>query len=254
MNFTLIKNPNLPQKRLVHCLVGKNNTDEIKELSELGVKCITLNPKLDLDAEISNHADIYAFNCGDGKILIATDFTRKAGENCELPSELFSFSAVSSNIRSPYPEDVALNAALLQNKLFCNTKYVAPEILSYAKVKAISVIHTNQGYSRCSMCIVSENAVITEDCGLAKLLKKYQIDVLTVRQGDVKLSEKHSGFLGGASAKLSKDIIYFGGNLKEHRDYTEIAAFLNKHHVKPVFNTNRTLTDFGGIIQLTECI
>lgn len=252
MKYKLIEQPNLPEGKVAHCLIGKNNTNEIQELSKIGIKCFELKANPDLCSEISGHADMSAFNCGKGEILTAINIESEKGEWPEFPTELFSFKTIAQKICSPYPNDVALNATLLQDKLLCNAGYVAEEILEFAKYNNTSVIHSKQGYARCSMCVVAKNAIITEDKGIARLLKKHQFDVLVVESGDVALSEKHSGFLGGASAKLSKNTIYFSGNLIQHKNYTEIISFLEKYNIEPIFNRKRRLTDFGGIIQLTE--
>ena len=48
------------------------------------------------------------------------------------------------------------------------------------------------------------------------MLKNYQIDVLKIQPGYVALSEKHYGFIGGASARIADDTVYFSGNIAEH--------------------------------------
>ena len=134
--------------------------------------------------------------------------------------------------------------------LQANTLYV--EIIDFANSNNIEIINTKQGYSKCNLCIVNENTVITEDKGLACLLKNCQYNVLLISSGDVYLSDAHCGFLGGASCKVSPDKMYFSGDLSKHRDYESIINFLKLYNVKPIYNKSRKLTDFGGIIQLTE--
>ena len=58
-------------------------------------------------------------------------------------------------------------------------------------------INVSQGYSKCSLCIVNENSVITEDDGIAEVLKRHNMDVLKISAGDVLLSGLDYGFLGG---------------------------------------------------------
>ena len=127
-------------------------------------------------------------------------------------------------------------------------------VISFANSNNIEIIHAKQGYSKCSLCIVSDNAVITEDNGLAHLLKNYQFDVLLITSGDIYLSDAHCGFLGGASCKVSQDKMYFSGDLSSHKDFESIVNFLDFYNVKPIYNKSRKLTDFGGIIPLTEKI
>ena len=68
------------------------------------------------------------------------------------------------------------------------------------------------------------------------------------------MSDKHDGFIGGASAKISKNELYFSGNIENHPDFDQIKAFLDNYNVSMIYNKSRNLTDFGGIIQLTESV
>jgi hypothetical protein len=104
------------------------------------------------------------------------------------------------------------------------------------------------------ICIVNENAIITEDNGIIRLLKNSQIDVLKIEGGFIRLSDGHTGFLGGASGKIGKDKLFFNGNLKEHPSYNAIINFLDLHNVKPIYNESYKLTDIGSIIPITEKI
>ncbi len=239
--------PILPDKRIKKCLIGEAYTNEINDLYELGIECITLAPNKALDNEINCHADILSFNCGNGVIFADESI---AGELTDVLTK-DAIIAVS-DIKSPYPNDIKLNAAFLGDKLLCNKKYIANEILDFCKNQKIEVINTKQGYSKCSVCVLNEKAVITEDSGIAYLLKNCQIDVLEITPGNIFLSEKHNGFVGGASAKISANELYFSGNPEEHPDYLKIIRFLDKYNIKPIYNKNRHLCDFGGIIQIYD--
>lgn len=245
-----IKIPCLPQSDVKQCLIGEKYTDEINELKELGIECIPLKKNNYLDDEISCHADILAFNFSNGQVLINKGAT---GEE-ELQKIGIKSVVYKNKISSPYPNDIPLNVAFTGKHIICNSKYTAKEIIDFANCNNIEIISTKQGYSKCNLCVVSENAVITEDKGLACLLKKYQYNVLLITSGDIFISDAHYGFLGGASCKISPDKIYFSGDLSSHRDYESIVNFLNLYKVKPIYNKARKLTDFGGIIQLTEKI
>lgn len=247
---SLIKTPCLPSGELFECLIGESYTEEIKELREFGIKCIPLKENFLLEKEISCHADILAFNFGNGQVLLNKG---SAGEN-ELIKAGVTPVYYNKEISSPYPNDIHLNVAYTGRHIICNSKYTAREIPEFAEKNDIEIISTKQGYSKCNLCIVKENAVITEDSGLAYLLKKYQYNVLHISSGDIYLSDAHYGFLGGASCKLSPDKIYFSGDLSAHKDYERIMDFLDSFNVKPIYNKSRRLTDFGGIIQLTEKI
>ena len=246
----LIKIPCLPKGNVKHCLIGERYTNEIKELNELGIECISLKQNRLLEDEISCHADMNAFNFGNGQILLNNG---SIGES-ELQNIGFEPVISTSEISSPYPNDIPLNVAFTGKHIICNSAYTAKEIIDFANNNHIEIINTKQGYSKCNLCIVNENAVITEDSGLACLLKNYQYNVLLISSGDIYLSDAHYGFLGGASCKISHNEMYFSGDLSKHRDYESIVNFLELYNIKPIYNKSRKLTDFGGIIQLTEKI
>ncbi len=225
-------------------ILGSKYIEEIKELNDLGYDIITFSPSETLNNEISSHADINVFKYDD-TLFVNADIIEQIGE-CTAPYRLIPVVGISS----PYPSDIKLNCAVIGNNILCNTNHVAKEILDFAERNDIHIIHTNQGYSKCSVCVLNDNAVITDDDGIACLLKNYQMDVLKISKGDIYLSDKHYGFIGGASGKLNDKEIYFSGDISAHPDYKSIVKFLNKYHIKPVFNKNRKLNDFGGFITI----
>ena len=226
-------------------IIGEKYTDEIRELTELGCDVITFKPNPYLDEEINSHADINFFNCNNGNIVLSD------AVKGEIEPFLTDLRLVEcKGIKSPYPNDVALNCALIGKYLLCNTKYAAEEIKAFCKSNSIELLHTNQGYSKCSVCVLNENAVITECSAIASLLKNCQIDVLKIEKGYVALSEKHHGFIGGAGVMISENQMYFSGDISSHPNYAEISAFLDKYNIKPIFNKNRKLRDFGGFIKI----
>ncbi len=243
----LVSSPNLPENKVRKLIIGSRNTEEIAELKELGIDTVCIEGSNQLDSEIRSHADILCFNTGKGELLVSAELSE-----FNLTSDNFRVTAIRKSVKSPYPEDVLLNCAFIGDKIICNKKYVSDEIIAFAETNKLTVIHTNQGYSKCSLCVINKNAVITDDSGLYSLLKNYQIDVLKIESGQVYLSNKHSGFIGGASGLLSNKLIYFSGDICSHKNYEDIKCFLDNYSINIYCNKSRQLRDFGGIIQLTE--
>lgn len=148
-----------------------------------------------------------------------------------------------------YPDDAAYNIANTGKFAICNTKYADAVALHEMDAEVINVA---QGYAKCAICIVDENSVITEDEGIARQLERYNIDVLKISVGDVSLSGMDYGFLGGASGKLSKDILAFAGDITTHRDFEDIARFCQSKNVKPISLCEGALADIGSIIPIIE--
>lgn len=241
----IMNTPLLPNNRIKSCIIGERYYNEIKELTHLGINCITIPENKSLHNEISCHADILAFNCGNSQILAEKTI---AGE---LQGKITGYDVISvDEITSPYPNDIGLNVFFDGKRLFGNSKFIKREIIDFCNENNIEIIHTNQGYTKCSICAVSDNAVITEDDGLAYLLKNYQYDVLKIEKGFVALSDEHYGFIGGASALISDKEIYVSGDISKHPNYREIKTFTDKYNISLIYNKNRPLTDFGGIINI----
>ena len=154
-----------------------------------------------------------------------------------------------SDLTGTYPEDAAYNVACVGKYLIHNLKYTDKVILSETKKEKI---HVAQGYTKCSLCIVNENSVITEDAGIAQTLERHNIDVLKISAGDVFLDGLDYGFLGGASGKISENILAFAGDITTHRDYREIRDFCIKRNVEPISLCDGKLTDIGSIIPVFE--
>lgn len=235
--------PLIPKNKISSCIIGERYYNEIKELRSLGIKCITIPENKALSDEISSHADILCFSCGNGNMLAEKSV---AGE-LELKLPDYNIIPVGE-ISSPYPDDVGLNAFFSGRHLLCNSKYIKKELSDFCRDNNIEIIHTNQGYTKCSVCAVADNAIITEDDAIPSLLNFYQYDVLKISKGFVQLSDSHYGFIGGAAAMISDTELYISGDISAHPDYERIKAFTDKYNVSLIYNKNRPLTDFGGII------
>lgn len=148
-----------------------------------------------------------------------------------------------------YPDDAAYNVANTGKFAICNLKYTDKVVLDNLTCDTVNV---PQGYAKCSVCIVDENSVITEDAGIARSLERYNIDVLKISAGDVKLDGMDYGFLGGASGKLSENILAFTGDIATHRDFEKIVKFCQGKNVTPVSLCEGPLTDIGSIIPVAD--
>ena len=156
---------------------------------------------------------------------------------------------ISKNIEKDYPNNVMLNCVVLNGKLICNTKTIADEVLQMAIKDNLKIINVNQGYTKCSTCIVNENAIITSDKSIYKSCRN-EMDVLLIRQGYIKLSGTDYGFIGGSSFKYNRNTLVFSGNIKLHPDYESIKSFAQNHNVELLSLTENTMIDIGSIIPI----
>lgn len=147
-----------------------------------------------------------------------------------------------------YPGDCAYNVARLGNKIIGNISCLDTKIKEIYQAENCIFIDVKQGYTKCNLCIINENSVITEDEGLFKTLSECGIDVLKITPGFVKLSGFPYGFIGGASGSIDKNTVAFFGNLKMHPQYEEIKSFAKSKQVDIICLSSTELSDFGSIL------
>ena len=149
-----------------------------------------------------------------------------------------------------YPDDIAFNCAVVGNYVFCKKDYLDKEILKYLEENDFNIINTKQGYAKCSTCVVSDNAIITEDDNIVECALNAGIDALKIRKGYVKLDGYDYGFIGGASGLLNKNLLCFNGCIENHHDFSAIRNFCLKHNVELLSLNNEPLYDVGSIITI----
>lgn len=217
-------------------------------LEENGYKVIALPPYSGLQSAVASHPDMLIFATDDKLITSKGYYT----ENRAIIDEILQSCGLelvlsSVEIGEKYPNDVIFNAAKIGKYLVANTDYIAKEILSAMAEKGIKAINIKQGYSKCSICIVSDNAVITSDSGIYKTLcEETQLDVLKISEGFVDLVPYNHGFIGGATG-ADKENVYFCGDLNTHPDCDKIKNFCKKYSKNAVSLSGGKLTDIGTI-------
>jgi len=193
---------------------------------------------------ICGHADIMLHKTCDNEIICEPsiyDYFKLKLTGCNTVKG-------ESLLNDKYPYDIAYNVCCVSNKVFCNTKYTDKKILYRYNEMDYEIIDIKQGYAKCSVCVVSDNAIITGDKGIAKAAEKNNIDVLLTSNDDIKLPGMNNGFIGGATGLLSKDRLAVNGNIEYHRDCRKIIDFCTGYGVEIIsLNTGR-IVDIGSII------
>ena len=113
------------------------------------------------------------------------------------------------------------------------------------------IINVNQGYTKCSVCAVSDKAFITDDKSIYQALKSADYDVLEVEKGSVALDGYDYGFIGGACTMIDDGTVAFFGDIKTHPNFRKIERFCIIHNVKIInLAENKPLTDVGGAVKI----
>lgn len=250
MNF--IKRPNLPTKAVKYVVCdSRTESAVIKELKSLGINVIYVPESKHLQNPVSAHPDMHLFYVGNGSFYSSKEyceiFTTQI-EALNIDCELFNNTAICGYLKENYPYDVPLNGVTVGEYLICNTKTIAEEILQGTSKKIISI---NQGYTKCSTCVVCESAIITDDPSIAKAVKG-KIDVLYLEHSEIKLNGYNYGFIGGCSGKLSNDVLAFSGSIEKLSYGNTIKSFCSNHRVNCMSLSDSQLYDYGSILPIIE--
>lgn len=242
-----IEKPNLPQGRVTLAAINAQAGESIKKLNILGIKTVTVKSDLSLPEPVNSHADIQLLHLGRNDIFCQSEHLCTG----ELKQK-FNIIKIKEKAGNKYPEDVRLNCAIIGNKLICNKNTIAYEILEFAELNNLTVINVKQGYARCSICVVNENAIITDDESIFTAAGNFFNDAQLISKGSIGLKGYAYGFIGGCCGKIDKNKLAFNGTIESHKDYKHIIDFLSRNHVECVELHQNPLYDIGGILPLCQ--
>ena len=150
-----------------------------------------------------------------------------------------------------YPYDIAYNAARVGKCVFHNLKYTDLSILEYYNAHSVKLINVKQGYSKCSICILNEYAIITSDKIIADIAEKNNIDALYYNPKEIKLFELSHGFIGGICGKIAPDLLAINGNIELLSEYNQFIDFCSKYKIKVLNLSDDVPLDIGSIIPVS---
>lgn len=244
--ISFVANPNLPTSRVESVICGEL-CDELNDyLDSIGIERLVIKANDDIDPAVKYHADMAAFYLGTGKILLDKR-QHLLGEN--LKKKGYDVKYTEVDIIGEYPDDIALNFTVIGNNIIGRFDCADNRLIDL--ISGLDKINVRQGYCKCSCLVVSDNALITDDKSIYNKVISNGIDCLLISKGDIKLAGHEYGFIGGASCKISDNEVLFFGDITKHQDYKIIAGFIEKHGCKIEY-LRFPLTDFGGIISITE--
>ena len=166
--------------------------------------------------------------CIKNKVITIDDCIKKPGKN--------------------YPENILLNCLYHNNKLYGKLSATDSSVREYCRENNIETVNVNQGYTRCSILVVNNKAVITADKSIEKAMKNNGVEVLLISAGKIVLEGFDYGFIGGASFS-DNNTIYFFGDITKHLDYYKIKEFTSKHNsIIEILCKTQPLTDIGGAV------
>lgn len=206
-------------------------------------------PMAELATPVSNHPDMQLVIPTEGVIVHAPNLhPQVAVQLRELGFELVPGEKTPAG---SYPGDVAYNVAVVGRYAFLNTRYADQVVLDWLKRTGKTICHVNQGYAKCSVCILNEEALITADEGIFRAARGQNMDVLLISpQKSISLPGYDYGFIGGATGLISSREMVFCGDARMLDSGEGILAFLQKHGIKPVCLGSYAVRDLGSLIPL----
>lgn len=247
----LLINPNLPKGIVKKVVIGTSDIQTLNALKNMGITPIKVADKTNVLNSLSSHADIHFCHL-DGKTVAISNCQKHIIDDLENVYGLEKIIAEETPIEYIYPKDVLLNCVFVGKYVIYNEKTISDTIKQFIIKNNFIEIKVNQGYTKCSVAVINDNAIITDDEQIANKSAQSGLEALLISKGSVKLNGFNYGFIGGCCGKIEKNVLAFNGDIKTHVDYLKIIAFLKKYNIASISLKKGILEDIGSILPLTE--
>ena len=216
-----------------------------KPLADLSVDVLWMCDNPYIDHRLAGHVDLSAIRLG--KNIVASKHIERnpiyVKKLAYMGYEVYPMQTAQGKV---YPDDAGLCACIIRKYLIHNLSCTDSAVLEAFKGEKI---HVNQGYSKCSCCVVDDGALITADEGIERTMLGRDIEILKINHGGITLGGFEYGFIGGASITLD-EIILFTGELADKRDKLCVEAFVRNRGKYPVYLTHSPAFDIGSAVVL----
>ncbi|NMA65106.1 MAG: hypothetical protein GX957_02555 [Clostridiaceae bacterium] len=248
----LIATPYIPVSSVNKLLIAGNAPENIlNSLILRGIEPVRTTSLSTLPRNLSYHPDMQFVNIAKGIMVCAK------GVSADIVKYLnnlgFEIIFGYSFGGEKYPFDIAYNCAVVGKVAFLNLKYTDAKVIEMLKKFDITPVHIPQGYAKCSIAIVNQEAIITADTKIYENAVQNGIDALIIPpQKNIVLEGYDYGFIGGSSGLISETEMAFTGDFNTLDSADLIRKFLDKKGVVPVSLGNCRIADIGSLIPLTS--
>jgi len=239
---------NLPENPVTVCAVSAVAAEEKAALERMGIEVIAVEPSPLLAPPVASHADMLLHHLGGERLFTAQRNTA----HCRRLEELgFVLLDAGAEPQGDYPHDIPLNVAAMGSCAFIGKRCPESELTRYYR-KNCRCLTVNQGYVKCSVCVIAEQAMVTADEGIAAAAAAVGMDVLKIASGGIFIEGYDTGFIGGCCGLVARDTLVFCGDVRKLADGERIRAFAREHgvYIEPL--TGGIPRDVGGILPLME--
>lgn len=220
--------------------------DSVKKLNSYGIEVLSSCKCENVLPPLSHHTDLQIAKIEENLFVCAPQLYEYYNTFLtEFNKELIKGNTYLS---CNYPGDIAYNIIVTDQYAIHNFDYT--DYIIKQKIKFKKKINVRQGYTGCTLCLISENAAITSDSGIYKSLVSNGFDVLFVNDEKILLPGFEHGFFGGSSFMLSPSVLAVNGNIESHNDCKAITHFCSNYGVDVLSLSNECIMDIGSVITL----
>ncbi len=244
-----LKIPNIPTDKVTDVIVDYRISKISEEtLIKMGINVIKTVKLNNLYPAVDGHPDMQIHHLGDD--IFVCEKTLLPYYQKVLPDAKIIPGSIE--LSNSYPYDIAYNASRVGNFLFHNLKFTDSQILEYYKTKGVKLIDVKQGYTKCSVCIINENTIITSDIKIAEIAEKNGLNALFYDNKQILLKGLDCGFIGGICGLIDKNILAVNGDIKKLDNHERLLYFCQNHQItiKPL--NNLMPEDIGSILPVKQ--
>lgn len=151
-------------------------------------------------------------------------------------------------LKRDYPEDIAYNVARVGSYAIHNFKHTDDVLKYYLDKLNTEFINVGQGYSKCSVAAVGDNAAVTSDKSIHEKLVSHSIDCLYVNPEFVLLEGYNHGFIGGSAGLINNEIFLSTGKILDTSALNTIKSFVRKAGYTYAEASGEQIADLGSLI------
>jgi hypothetical protein len=231
------------------CFIDYRSTkEELINLINLGLNPIKVPKCSDVYDAINGHVDIQLNTIDklNKHIIVQKNIPHDFLGILKLNGIKYTFSKKA--LGKTYPNNIILNALILEDFFVHNLNYTDENLIKNqnSRIK----VNVKQGYTKCSVLPIGNNALITSDKGIYTTLTKENLDVLLIPPGDILLPSLDYGFIGGTGGMISKNKLALFGELEHYCFGNDIYKFLYKYDIEAIPLKRGKLMDRGSLITL----
>jgi hypothetical protein len=212
-----------------------------QKLKEYGELVLLETNGITYDA-ISGHPDIFICQVNN-EVIVAPNLPDNYKKR--LKESGVNFIEGEQKVGEKFPATASYNIVSTDKFLMHNFRYTDSSITD--RSGDLDLIHLNQGYSRCNLLPLKNNAFITSDEGISRILTNYKLEHLYVSPEGIELPGFKHGFIGGACGVWDNKVFILGA-LKHFNEGEKIRAFLKNQGYEIIELSDGPLYDGGSIL------